>query len=61
MVSSSSVEADRRPPTGGGATQAAPPMAAAVATCALDLIGATYIRDVEPGEVLGASATILTS
>ena len=26
-------------------------------TCALDLIGATYVRDVEPGEVVIASAS----
>ncbi|NOT44815.1 MAG: amidophosphoribosyltransferase [Acidobacteria bacterium] len=30
-------------------------------TCALDLIGATYVRDVEPGEVLVASPTGLRS
>jgi len=30
-------------------------------TCALDLIGATYIRDVEPGEVVVASANGLKS
>lgn len=30
-------------------------------TCALDLIGATYVRDVEPGEVVIASATGLKS
>jgi amidophosphoribosyltransferase len=30
-------------------------------TCALDLIGATYVRDVEPGEVIVASAHGLTS
>jgi amidophosphoribosyltransferase len=30
-------------------------------TCALDLIGATYVRDVEPGEVLIASAEGLKS
>ncbi len=30
-------------------------------SCALDLIGATYVRDVEPGEVVVASATGLKS
>ena len=30
-------------------------------TCALDLIGATYVRDVEPGEVLVISASGLRS
>jgi amidophosphoribosyltransferase len=30
-------------------------------TCAMDLIGATYIRDVEPGEVLVVSAEGMTS
>ena len=30
-------------------------------TCALDLIGATYVRDVEPGEMVIASATGLRS
>jgi amidophosphoribosyltransferase len=30
-------------------------------TCALDLIGATYVRDVEPGEVVVASAQGLSS
>ena len=30
-------------------------------TCALDLIGATYVRDVEPGEVVIASAAGITS
>ena len=30
-------------------------------TCALDLIGATYVRDVEPGELVVASATGLRS
>ncbi len=30
-------------------------------TCALDLIGATYVRDVEPGEIVVASASGLTS
>ncbi|MEQ1573603.1 MAG: amidophosphoribosyltransferase [Vicinamibacterales bacterium] len=30
-------------------------------TCALDLIGATYVRDVEPGEVVVASASGLKS
>ena len=30
-------------------------------TCALDLIGATYVRDVEPGEVVVASASGLRS
>ncbi len=30
-------------------------------TCAMDLIGATYIRDVEPGEMVVASATGLRS
>jgi amidophosphoribosyltransferase len=30
-------------------------------TCALDLIGATYVRDVEPGEIVVASATGLKS
>jgi amidophosphoribosyltransferase len=30
-------------------------------TCALDLIGATYVRDIEPGEMVVASAAGLTS
>jgi amidophosphoribosyltransferase len=30
-------------------------------TCALDLIGATYVRDVEPGEIVVASSTGLKS
>ena len=30
-------------------------------TCAMDLIGATYVRDVEPGEMVVASAAGLTS
>ena len=30
-------------------------------TCALDLIGATYVRDVEPGEVIVISAGGLRS
>jgi len=30
-------------------------------TCAMDLIGATYLRDVEPGEIVVASATGLKS
>jgi amidophosphoribosyltransferase len=30
-------------------------------TCALDLIGATYVRDVEPGEIVVASASGLKS